>query len=402
MADTYLAWLRRQLLVWEPLANAAPPQRPFLHLAFSGLTGGPEPLPLHDDFARLNSAPGHGWRTPNNSQWGHGELRRHVAEIYGAPSPDNVLIVPGATFANFFVASVLRHHFSHLANPVALVEAPSYGPLFEVPRYLGFSITPLPRLFAEGYRITPPAGARADVAILSNPNNPTGVLVPPAQITSLLAALPPRALVVVDESFLSPANGHLSAATLHDPRVIVIGGLSKTIALRDLRAAWIIASGQILDRLRDLWIIGANIGSAITESIAADALRRRAEHEKNIASFAPANMELVSRCLDGLQSRGLVEWVNPLHGSIAFPKLTAAKTGNAKAAIQSFFQTALHRHHLSLIPGAWFDPMDPDRDDPHAGQPSPIHAHFRIGFGGQTDTVRAALARLVEAVEQTA
>lgn len=49
-------------------------------------------------------------------------------------------------------------------------------------------------------------GPRCRVAVLCNPNNPTGTALPPEEVDALIAALPSRVLVVLDEAYVDYAE----------------------------------------------------------------------------------------------------------------------------------------------------------------------------------------------------
>ncbi|MBK9394210.1 MAG: threonine-phosphate decarboxylase [Uliginosibacterium sp.] len=91
---------------------------------------------------------------------------------------------------------------------------------------------------------------RVDVLLLSNPNNPTGQLVPPATLLEWHAQLAARGgLLVVDEAFIdaTPAMSVLAAARA--PGLIVLRSLGKFWGLAGLRCGFVAAEQAILDQL---------------------------------------------------------------------------------------------------------------------------------------------------------
>ena len=151
--------------------------------------------------------------------------------------------------------------FKLLCDPgeAVLVPVPSY-PLFE-------HLAALEGVRAEPYRLdpgqgfqpalpaAPPPGAKAVVAV--HPNNPTGTLLDAASGEALVAWCARHGLaLVVDEVFLDypldPARVPRSFAGTREVLTFVLGGLSKTAGLPQLKLAWTLVSGPEAPRARAL------------------------------------------------------------------------------------------------------------------------------------------------------
>ncbi len=97
---------------------------------------------------------------------------------------------------------------------------------------------------------------RTKLVVLGTPNNPTGTILTQAQLTQILAALPARALLVVDEAYAEYADAwpeieHASGmvAMKQDPRVLVLRTFSKIYGLAGLRVGYAIANRVVADLL---------------------------------------------------------------------------------------------------------------------------------------------------------
>jgi histidinol-phosphate aminotransferase len=102
---------------------------------------------------------------------------------------------------------------------------------------------------ADGHRLHPadvPAGA--DLVVIGNPTNPTGVLHPAAAIRAL--ARPGRVLVV-DEAFADawPGEPESLASDVGVPGLLVFRSLTKTWALAGLRAGYALGAPELLAQL---------------------------------------------------------------------------------------------------------------------------------------------------------
>jgi len=93
--------------------------------------------------------------------------------------------------------------------------------------------------------------AEADVAVVVNPNNPTGRLLPRATLHALGAVLARRnGLLVVDEAFADFCPVQASLISDLPPATLVLRSFGKTYGLAGLRIGFAIASVEMADRLR--------------------------------------------------------------------------------------------------------------------------------------------------------
>jgi histidinol-phosphate aminotransferase len=97
---------------------------------------------------------------------------------------------------------------------------------------------------------------RTKLIVVGTPNNPTGSVIPRAGLDRLIAALPARALLVIDEAYIDyaaqwPEVDHADglAAVRADSRVVVLRTFSKAYGLAGLRVGFAIANPQVCDVL---------------------------------------------------------------------------------------------------------------------------------------------------------
>jgi cobalamin biosynthetic protein CobC len=89
---------------------------------------------------------------------------------------------------------------------------------------------------------------RADIAVVVNPNNPTGRLLSPENLRALAASV---SLLVVDEAFIDLLSPETSLASDVPTRTIVLRSFGKTYGLAGLRLGFAIAGASLIDRIRD-------------------------------------------------------------------------------------------------------------------------------------------------------
>jgi histidinol-phosphate aminotransferase len=89
---------------------------------------------------------------------------------------------------------------------------------------------------------------------LANPNNPTGVLIPEAEIKRLLASVLPSTIVVIDEAYYEyayPNDDSRSLTLLNEfPNLVITRTFSKAYGLAGLRLGYAIANKEISELLQ--------------------------------------------------------------------------------------------------------------------------------------------------------
>ena len=126
---------------------------------------------------------------------------------------------------------------------------------------------------------------RADLVIVGNPTNPTGVLHPASTIRGLLR---PGRLVVVDEAFLDFVPGEReSLAEKRDPGLAVVRSLTKLWSIPGVRAGYVLADAGVIAGLRARqtpWSVSTTAAAAMTACATAEAYaeqQRRADRMRS-------------------------------------------------------------------------------------------------------------------------
>jgi histidinol-phosphate aminotransferase len=132
--------------------------------------------------------------------------------------------------------------------------------------------------------------ADADLVVVGNPTNPTGVLHPGATLAALCR---PGRVTVVDEAFMDFVPGEPQSLAERDdlPGLVVLRSLTKLHAIPGVRAGYLLAPAPLADRLRGLrpgWSVNALALAAAT------AIAQRPQHAEAIARrTAAARADLV-------------------------------------------------------------------------------------------------------------
>lgn len=154
--------------------------------------------------------------------------------------PDEVLLLAGSA-EGFALLPALQPRR-------AVVVHPGFTEPEAALRAAGRPVTRVLTTEADGHRLQPAdVPADADLVVVGNPTNPTGVLHPAADLAAL--ARPGRVLVV-DEAFADALPGEPeSLAAAAPPGLLVLRSLTKTWALAGLRAGYALGEPAVLARL---------------------------------------------------------------------------------------------------------------------------------------------------------
>jgi aspartate/methionine/tyrosine aminotransferase len=219
-------------------------------------------------------------------------------------------------------------------------------------------------------------GPKTKMIFLTNPNNPTGRLIPPddlARIVEIAAKV--GAWLVVDEVYagLEWVGGRAESVAGMYERGISTGSVSKALGLQGLRTGWMICRDAGM--IRDAVILRENaseIMNVLGEHIAEIALRP----DRRGAALARARAEgavTLAKLDRFVREEPLLSWVPPEAGLIGL------------ARVERIMAEPLARRLLAapyrtfLLPGTAYD-------HPH---------HIRLGVGGGEETrLDEGLARL--------
>jgi cobalamin biosynthetic protein CobC len=208
-----------------------------------------------------------------------GETRRLAgvaAQCYGAPSADHVLPAPGT--------QILLPKVAMLAPPgrTAILHT-TYAEHARAAMLAGHTVSDA----ADADRL----GA-ANLAVVVNPNNPDGCIVPRAALLEVVDELRPRGgLLIVDESFADVApSGTSLAGDVGRGNIVVLRSFGKFFGLAGLRLGFAIAAPGLVGRLDAMLGPWAVAGPAL--SIGEKALADGEWQEQTLARLAEAATRL--------------------------------------------------------------------------------------------------------------
>jgi cobalamin biosynthesis protein CobC len=226
---------------------------PFIDLS-TGINPHPYPLPAlpPEIFSRL----------PDRASVRR--LATIAAQCYGAPSADHAVPAPGT--------QILLPQVAALARPgCAAILRTTYAEHARAASLAGHSVTTV----AESDELR-----GADLAIVVNPNNPDGRIVPKPTLLAISDALRPRGgILVVDEAFADVApDGTSLSGEVDRGNIVVLRSFGKFFGLAGLRLGFALTAPNLvnqLDRSLGPWAVSGPAILTGTLALADETWRRR-------------------------------------------------------------------------------------------------------------------------------
>ena len=204
------------------------------------------------------------------------EARRAIATRHGVPE-EMVLPTSGGAEAFTLVAALRPRD--------ALVVHPQFTEPEQALRAAGVPVRRHVLVAADGFRLTPGrVQTDAELVVVGNPTNPTGVLHPAADLRALAG---PGRILLVDEAFLDVTAPEESLIGPSMPGTLVVRSITKTWAVPGLRAGYVVGDPALIARLAEHqppWSVSAPALDALIATATPDAVAETAAVAATIAA----------------------------------------------------------------------------------------------------------------------
>jgi aspartate/methionine/tyrosine aminotransferase len=298
-------------------------------------------------------------------------LRDAIAGLYARQGRGNIVVTHGTIGANHLVHSAMVGRGDRVVSIV-----PTYQQHTAIPASLGADVAEL-RLRAEDGWL-PDLDRLADLArgarliTFTNPNNPTGSLMPPDMLAGIVAiARQNGAWILSDEVYRGTEQDHdtpgPAIADLYEKGISTCG-MSKAFSLAGLRLGWVAAPAEVIAAVnhhRDYTTISVGMID---------------DHLATIALQAAGRVLARSRAITRTNLAILSAWV------AATPGLSMVRPRAGTTAMVAYGRDIPSRQFcLDLLDatGVMFTP----------GEVFGIEGHVRVGYACATDVLTEGLRR---------
>lgn len=290
---------------------------------------------------------------------GGAALREAIAAVYGV-DPGWVIVTNGASEAVSLLLCVQACDGGNVVLP-----SPAYPAFDGMARAwrLGVRRYVLRREDGFGQSEGAVLGAidgESVLALVNTPHNPTGAVMPRAEMAALAVALEEYGVpLLVDEVFHPLYHEAAMPSAAGIGNVVVVGDMSKALSMPGLRIGWIIDP----DPVRRARTVTARsyfaLGSApVLEALATHAMRNHGAIVARAQAVAVANLKLLTAFMEDVPD--ILSWVPPSGGVLGYPWFNDGRDSRP-------WCEAMVRHGVLIAPGDCF------------GQPE----HMRLGFGAR-------------------
>ena len=306
--------------------------------------------------------------------YGYQPLMERLAAKAGVPE-ECVVYTLGTSMANFLALTALVHRGDEV-----LVERPTYDPLLTILDHIGARVSRFERLAEKGFRLglgelerklTP----QTRLVILCNLHNPSSAFTDDGtmrQVGEMAAKVGAR--VLVDEVYLETLFDQPWRSAFHlGANFVVTSSLTKAYGLSGIRCGWILAQPELVQRMWQIVDFTYGVPVHPAELLAVVVLDNLDRVRDRARALLETNRALVN---EFLARHPELDCEPSRFGTTVFPRLREGRADEFVEMLREQFET-------SVVPGEFFE------------QPQ----HFRIGFGGATETVRGGLERLSAALQ---
>jgi len=212
--------------------------------------------------------------------------------------------------------------------------------------------------------------------VLTNLHNPSGAYAVAdalAEVGRLAESV--GAKVLVDEVYLDALDGvDGSPAATRGDVFVSTNSLTKSYGLAGLRIGWVLADPETVERVLRVRDVVDGVGSIPSETIAVHAFRSLDDILERARGILLAGSSMARAFIE---SRPELDWVEPMGGAVAFPRL-----GGVDDA-EPFVAMAARDFGVGVTPGRLF------------GEP----AHFRVAVAGTPEVLERGLEALGKALD---
>ncbi|MDE1914922.1 MAG: aminotransferase class I/II-fold pyridoxal phosphate-dependent enzyme [Sphingomonadales bacterium] len=302
-------------------------------------------------------------------------IARHYADTQGVEvDPRRIILTSGASPALVLALSCALAPGARVA-----MARPGYVAYRNTVRALHMEAVELPCGAAEGYQITAAALSALqpapDAVIVASPANPTGTIIPPAELARIAQVCAARGIRIISDEIYHGLSytGETQTMLAHDANALAVNSFSKYFSMPGWRLGWLVAPDDLVDaayaRMSNLFLT-PHVLSQHAGLVAFDC---REELQGHIATYAK-NRELMLAALPAL---GLAR-IAPPDGAFYI----WADIGHLTDDSIAFCTRLLMDTGVCTAPGVDFDPVEG-------------HRFMRFSFAVSTQEVERAIALMV-------
>lgn len=309
-------------------------------------------------------------------------VNRHAADFGSDYKREDCIASTGGKHALFNAIQVLVDHGDEVILPV-----PYWVSFKDIVRYAGGEPVYIATDERHDFALTADMVERAitprtKVVLLNSPNNPSGAVMKPEDMTSVLRLAHDRGIYVVSDEcyvYLNYTGSPFSAGCVHEvkERLIIIGSLSKTYAMTGWRLGYALGPAPIVSAMQKLQSQSTSNPTSIVQKAAVAALGGSQDCVKEMRA---GYISLRDKVVDGLRAIPGLTCASPNGAFYAYPNVSHYFDRGGMNAASDVARDLLHKAHVVVVPGEGFGTQD----------------HLRISYATSEENLKRGLERMGE------
>jgi aspartate aminotransferase len=293
------------------------------------------------------------------------ELRDAIVQRHGQDFDSNyrreeVVASVGGKHALFNAIQVLVDHGDEVILPV-----PYWVSFKDIVRYAGGNCVLLEADENQGFRVTAEmiqrlVTPRTKLIILNSPSNPSGAVMTPEDMQSVVRLAHERGIWVISDEcyvYLNYTGKLFSVGALRDFRehMVIVGSLSKTYAMTGWRLGYALAPAPVVSAMQKLQSQSTSNPTSIVQNAAVAALTGS---QQCVADMRAEYIQLRDHVVNGLRSLPGVRCTKPEGAFYAYPNISAYFGKGGIKSASDLAGKLLREAHVATVPGEGFGTRD--------------------------------------------
>jgi aspartate aminotransferase len=307
-------------------------------------------------------------------------VERHAQDFGSDYTVEECLVTVGGKQAIFEAVLATINHGDEVILPV-----PYWVSFLDIVNYAGGKAVFLQTQESENFAVRAEAveklvTPKTRMVIINSPNNPSGAVIPPAEMEKLLAlALRHNLVLMSDECychFLYDGRKPFSlGSSKNRENLLVVGSFSKTYAMTGWRVGFALGSAKLMGNMLKLQSHSTSNPTSIAQKAAVQALRGPQDSVGTmLAEFERRRGKIVA----GLRAIPGIKCAMPEGAFYVYPNVSAYLKKNCVADATALAEKLLDEVHVALVPGPAFGTEE----------------HMRISYAASQEQIDEGLRRL--------
>ena len=283
-------------------------------------------------------------------------VHRHAADFGSDYRREESIASVGGKHALFNAIQVLVDHGDEVILPV-----PYWVSFKDIVRYAGGNCVLLETDEQDGFRVTAEmierlVTPRTKLIILNSPSNPSGAVMSPEDLTSVVRLAAQRGIWIISDEcyvYLNYAGKNFSVGSLREyrDRMVVVGSLSKTYTMTGWRLGYALAPAQIVGAMQKLQSQSTSNPTSIIQKAAVAALNGP---QQCVESMRLEYIQLRDHVVKGLRAISGVKCTLPEGAFYAYPNISAFLGRGSIKTASDLAGNLLRQGHVATVPGEGF------------------------------------------------